>query len=99
MFRLYRNQFSGRHSANITKSSIETLKKVCNIFKVNKKKITPERHQWHCYDVFRHIITLDIFHTFSSVSIVEFEQVNVSWVICSKPTIEAPEQCVKYVQS
>ena len=45
------------------------------------------------------LLTLDIFHTFSSVSIVEFEQVNVSWVICSKPTIEAPEQCVKYVQS
>ena len=45
------------------------------------------------------LLTLDIFHTFSSVSIVEFEQVNVSWVIWSKPTIEAPEQCVKYVQS
>ena len=28
------------------------------------------------------LVTLNIFHTFSSISIVDFEQVNVSWV-CS----------------
>ena len=26
------------------------------------------------------LLTLDIFHTFSSVSIINFEQVNVCWV-------------------
>ena len=28
------------------------------------------------------LLTLKIFHTFFSVSIVDFEQVNVSWVYC-----------------
>ena len=47
--------------------------------------------------------------SFSSVSIVRFEQVNVSWVVnsmlsqlafaCSKSTIETQEQCVKSVRS
>ena len=27
------------------------------------------------------ILTLNIFHTFSSVSIVDFEQANVSWLL------------------
>ena len=32
------------------------------------------------------ILTLNIFHTFSSISIVDFEQVNVSWFKSSKLT-------------
>ena len=38
---------------------------------------TPERRHWRRSGVF--MITLNIFHTFSSVSITEFEQVNVTW--------------------
>ena len=28
------------------------------------------------------LLTMNIFHTFFSVSVVDFEQVNVSWVSC-----------------
>ena len=33
-------------------------------------------------------LTLNIFHTFSSASIVDFEQVNFSWVITGSNTID-----------
>ena len=56
------------------------------LFKVNNRRRceicskltvkTPERRQWH-RSVF--IVTLNIFHTFFSVFIVDFEQVSVSW--------------------
>ena len=45
---------------------METLEKVWNMFKVNNKNTKTTSN--------------DIFHTFSSVSIVDFEQLNVSWV-------------------
>ena len=46
-------------------------KKVWNMFKVNKK------HQSDLIDVVL-VLTLNLFHTFSSASIVNFEQVNVN---------------------
>ena len=47
------------------------------MFKVNQKNL-PKRRQWYGSGVF--IINFDIL-TFSSVSIVNFKQVNVSWVV------------------
>ena len=50
------------------------------MFKIITIKKTTVRRQissfWYFYFI---IITLKIFHTFSVVSIVDFEQVNVSW--------------------
>ena len=42
------------------------------MFKVNNK------------DLVSLLLTLDIFHTFSSVSMVNFEQVNAGWVSNNK---------------
>ena len=39
---------------------------------------TPERPYWCLSDIF--IVNFEHFITFSNVSIVDFEQVNVSWV-------------------
>ena len=41
---------------------------------------TPEWHQWHHSLYFYCFLTLNIFHPIFNVSIVDFEQVNVSWV-------------------
>ena len=62
------------------------------LFKVNNRntrkrheissKLTirkPEQRQWRLL-IFL-LLTLNIFTTFSSVSIIDFEQVNVSWII------------------
>ena len=46
------------------------------MFKVNIK--TPERRQWRCCCFL--LITLKISQTFFSISIVDFEQANFSWV-------------------
>ena len=56
--------------------SIETLEKKCEIC----SKLTI-KHQNNVIDVILMflLLTMNIFHTFSSVSIVDFEQVNVSW--------------------
>ena len=53
-----------------------TLEKVRNMFKVNSK--TPEWCQMRRSVVF--IVTLNIFHN-SGILIVDFEQVNVKWVV------------------
>ena len=53
------------------------------MFKVNKKK--QQRNDFDVVLVFL-LLTLNIFHNFSYVSTVHFEQVNVSWVI-SKNTL------------
>ena len=50
------------------------------------------------------LLTLNLHHTCSSVTIVHFEHVIAKWQIlaaitCSKLTIETLEQSVKYVQS
>ena len=58
------------------KSTIEALEKTCETWSKLTIK-TSERPHWRC--VF--IVTLNIFHTFSSVSIVEFEQLNGNWVV------------------
>ena len=52
---------------------------VWNISKVNNK--TPERPHWRRSGVL--LLTLNIFHFVSSVSIVDYEQANVSWVYSS----------------
>ena len=60
---------SAGHSSKIvtcSKSTIEILKKVWNMFKVYNKNSRTTSVWW--------------FTTFCSVSIVDFEQVNVSWV-------------------
>ena len=55
-----------------------------NMFRVNKKKKKrkTKKHQNNVINVVLVLLwlTLAIFHTFFSVSIVEFEQVNVNWV-------------------
>ena len=48
------------------------------MFKIITIKKTTVRRQLRRSGIFI-IITLKIFHTFSVVSIVDFEQVNVSW--------------------
>ena len=61
------------------------------MFKVNNRNIrtrleiysqlaikTPERHQWCLVSL---LLTLNIFQTLPRVSIVNFEQVNVSWAV------------------
>ena len=54
------------------------------MFKINNK-----RHQSHVIDgvLLFLLLTLNIFHTFSSVPIAEFEQVNVSWVLLSGKSV------------
>ena len=56
------------------------------MFKVNKK--TPEQHQWRRSVVFS-VNFEHILHLFSSASIVEFEQVNVSWDANEKKSVES----------
>ena len=52
-----------------SKSTIETLQKVCNMFKINKKK-----HQNDAIDVVVSLLLRwNTFHTFSSASVVDFE--------------------------
>ena len=68
-----------------SKLIIERLKKVWNMFKVNNK--TPKRPQWRRAGVF--IVNFEhIFTLFPSVSIVDFEQVNVGWVIYQAKFLE-----------
>ena len=45
---------------------------------------TPERRQWR---LMFSLLTLNMFHIFSIVSIVDFEQVKVSWVVHSALSI------------
>ena len=55
------------------------------MFKVNNK--TPKRPQWRRSGVF--IVNFEhIFTLFPSVSIVDFEQVNVGWVIYQAKFLE-----------
>ena len=56
------------------KSTIETLEKDVIISKLTMK--APE----HDLVLASLLLTLNIFHTLSSVSSVDFEQVNLSWV-------------------
>ena len=61
-----------------SKSTIETLERcqICSKLAIK----TPERRQWRQFGLF--IVTFGlILHFFSSVSTVDFEQVNVSWVL------------------
>ena len=52
------------------------------MFKVNNKDSkTAKRH--HCVVLMSLLLTLNIFHTLSSVSIVNFEQVNAGWDMLS----------------
>ena len=55
-----------------SKSTIEALEKGAEI--CSKLAIKTQRR--HSLSI---LLTLNIFHTFSSVSIVDFEQVNASW--------------------
>ena len=67
-------------SANIYlfKSTIETLRKVWNMFKGNNKNIrTTSMMSFWCF----YWKLWTYFTPFSSVSIVEFEQVNVNWEV------------------
>ena len=57
-------------------STIKTLEKGVKCSTLTIK--TPERRQWRHSDVF--IVNFKHFTPFSRVSIVDFEQVNVSWV-------------------
>ena len=57
-------------------NNINTRKKWERCSKLTVK--ISERRQWRCSDVL--LLTLNIFHTFSTASAVNFEQVNVSWV-------------------
>ena len=61
-----------------SKLTIETLEQRCE--KCSKLTIkTPKRRHWRRFGVF--IVNFEYFsHLFSSVSIVNFEQVNAGWV-------------------
>ena len=66
-------------SIDLFKTTIETLEKVWNILKLTIK--TPKcRNTRIMFCVF--IVNLNIFHTFFSVSIVDFEQGNGCWLTC-----------------
>ena len=60
---------------------------------------TPERRQWRRSDVF--IVNFEYISLSSTVSIINFEQVNVSWETspCLKSTIETLEKAMAYAQS
>ena len=57
----------------IRNRNIRKRSKICS-------KLTIKTPEWR-HDVFL-LLTLNIFHTFFSISILDFEQVNVSWVVC-----------------
>ena len=57
------------------KSTMETLLKGVKLFKVNNKNASD------VILVFL-LLTMNNFTPFSSVSIIDFKQINVSWILC-----------------
>ena len=73
------------HPANIYlfKVNNRNTRKRCEIYSKLAIK-TPERRQWHRSDVF--IVNFEhVSYLYFSVSIVDFEQVNVSWISVASP--------------
>ena len=64
-----------------SKATIETLGKGVKYFKINNNKDTRTTPFIFIVNfVMSLLLTLNVFYTFFSVSIADFEQVNVSWV-------------------